>query len=279
MTAGFELILPQRGIRLLASSDVSYAVTQWIECLKTQVLHVLSEDEGSSLLKGNSMFAVEVAPLEPMPWLGAQTPDHTAMHIEPLSSLAAYQGTGASVRITDPQLLARLNIQFHASPTGGHSTEDHEDDEDFDDEQDDHGQSDDDYDSGDDDSGDSNEYPMDSNRRLSATMDTSDSFFRSNHHWKDGVAVVLDTGSYAVKAGLACDSFPSIVERSYDAATGSPLVYREHVGTVTTEPVVRDYSATLRLFCEPCEFVTGFHACLTDYNELGCCDEPVGRYT
>ena len=251
VTAGFELILPERGIRLLASSDGSYAVTQWIECLKTQVAHVLSEDEGSSLLTGNSMFAVEVAPLEPMPWLGAQTPDHTAMHIERPSSLAAYQGTGASVRITDPQLLARLNIQDHESPIAGHSTEDHEDDEDFDDEQDHDGSSD-DYDSGEDDSDEFNEYPMGSNRRLSATMETSDSFFRSNHHWNDSVAVVLDTGSYAVKAGLGCDSFPSIVERSYDAATGSPLVYREHIGTVTTEPVVRDYSTTLRLFCEPC---------------------------
>jgi hypothetical protein len=222
-------------------------VTQWIECLQTQVLHVLAEDGGSSLLTGNSMFAVEVAPLEPMSWLGAQTPDHTAMHMDPLGSLAAYQSTGASVRITDPQLLARLNKQNHESPIVGHSTEDHEDDEDCDDEQDHDGSSD-DYDSGEDDSDEFNEYPMGSNRRLSATMETSDSFFRSNHHWNDGVAVVLDTGSYAVKAGLACDSFPSIVERSYDVATGSPLVCRENVGAVTTEAVVRDYCAAPRLF-------------------------------
>lgn len=252
MTAGFELILPERGVRLRASSDDSYAVTQWIECLKTQVLHVLSDDEGSSLLTGNSMFTVEVAPLESMSWLGAQTPDHTAMHLDPLGSLASYQGTGASVRITDPQLLARFNLQDHESPIVGQSTGDHEDDEGIDDEHDDDGRSD-DYDSGEDDSDEFNEYPMESNRRLSTTMDTSDISFRSNHHWKDGVAVVLDTGSYAVKAGLACDSFPSIVDRSYDAATGSPLVYREHVGAVTAEAVVRENCTAPTLFRKPCQ--------------------------
>jgi actin-related protein len=241
-TTGFELILPERGIRLLASSDDSYAVIQWIECLKTQVLHVLSDDEGVSLLTSNSMFAVEVAPLEPMPWLGAHTPDHTAMHIDPMCSLAAFHGTAASVQITNPQLLARLHGQDYGSRIASNDTEDCED------EQEDDGDSDDVHDSGECDSDEFDEYPVGSNRRLSATMDTSPRFFHSNRNWNDSVAVVLDMGSYAVKAGLGCDSFPSVVERSYDVATGSPLVYREHVGAVTTEAVVRVYNTILTCF-------------------------------
>ena len=244
---GFELILPERGIRLLASSDDSYAVIQWIECFRTQVLHVVSEDEGSSLLTCNNMFAVEVAPLEPMPWLGAHTPDHTAMHIEPQCSSAAFHGTAASAQLTNaPQLLMHRHGQDHGTRTSN-VTEVREDDDDFDDQQEDDGGSDDVHDSGENDSDEFDEYPvaLGSNRRLSATMDTSARFFHTKNHWNDGVAVVLDTGSHAVKAGLGCDSFPSVVERSYDVATGSPLVYREHVGAVTTEAVVRVYNTTL----------------------------------
>ena len=170
------------------------------------------------------------------------------MNINTLCSPAAYPGTGASVRITDPQLLARLHAHKHGRLDADDSADDHDDD--FDDEQQDHGNDGDVYESGEDDSDEFNEYPMGGNRRLSATMDTSDALFRSNHQWNDGVAVVLDTGSYAVKAGLGCDSFPSVVERSHDSATGTPLVYREQVGTMTTEAVVR-VQCRMVVFPEP----------------------------
>lgn len=231
--AAFELILPQRGIRILAASEDSYAATQWIECLKTEVSHVISETEGSSLLTGESMFAVEITPLEAIPWLGAQTPDHTSMRAGRLSLLTTDDAAGTSMRITDPRLLARLGRPDDGSSDGGSDSEAGEaggDDED-----------DDVYDSEEDDADEFSEQPVGPNRRLSATMDTSDGFLRSANSWNNAVspAVVLDTGSYAIKAGRACDSFPSVVERSYDLATGAPLVCRENVGGATAEAVVR----------------------------------------
>lgn len=253
-----------------------YAVIQWIECLKPHVSHVVSEDAG--LLTVNNTLSVEVTPLEPVLWLGALTPDHTAMHIDPLWSRAADHASGGSVPITDPRLLVQLREQDHGSPVLGINTSYDKDHDVFDDEREGEWYDEDGCDSCEDDTDEFHEHPIASNRRLSATMETSDSFFCSNRHWNDGATVVLDTGSYAVKAGLACDSFPSVVARSFDLATGSPLVYREHVGAMTTEAAVRVCSFSLYMFPDVARRHPTCTVCVTDHNELGCCGECVGRH-
>lgn len=241
--AAFELILPERGIRIVVSIDTddAYATTQWIECLRTEVLHVISDSEGSSLLTGDSMFAVEITPGISIPWLGAQTPDHTASRNDRLSFLPKPSDDRAEaslpVRIVDPQLLARWRTQDGVNESSESSDE--EDDEAYDDD-----------DSGEehDDDADSSGQPMASTRRLSASMYTSDAFMR---HTNSNDAVVLDTGSYAIKAGLACDSFPSVVQRSYDLATGMPLFCREQVGGATAEAVItQDWDAVTNVWDE-----------------------------
>ena len=221
--AAFELILPDRGVRILACTDDEYAATQWVECLKTVVPRVISETEGQDLVSGaDSMFAVDVLPGESIPWLGAQTPDHTATRNETLwCSPSPFDPN--PVRITDPQLCAlRSDWDAEGSADAASSSSDDDSDDDSDEDEDGIAQA-----------------MASSRRRLSATAaggGACDDFFRAA---STSGAVVLDTGSHAIKAGFACQSFPSVVMRSVDPGSGEPLVRREQIGGATMDASVR----------------------------------------
>ncbi len=226
-----EIIARDCGTRLNLEADDRCVWRQWHECLKMEVSDVISNIQ-EAIVRSNGYFSVNIALGKSVPWLGAETPDATAIHINRRRfSLSCGTASRDHVRLSDPDLYDR---QSAASANSGSDDEDsyEHDDERVDEDHEDH----DDLDYGDS----SSLSHKQSLRRLSAAA--GQQLDARVFSWQVSVdsndVVVMDTGSCTVKAGIASDGFPSVVLRSHDPFTGVPLVRREHSGGATVDPTV-----------------------------------------